>query len=46
MHYIFIIFIVDNGSGDSIIGIPSEEEERGYQNVHRALEALLKVIPL
>jgi len=26
--------------------MPSEEEERGFKNVHMTLEALLKVIPL
>jgi len=26
--------------------MPSEEEERGFQNVHVTLEALLKAIPL
>ncbi|XP_022170492.1 RNA polymerase I-specific transcription initiation factor RRN3-like isoform X1 [Myzus persicae] len=37
---------VDNTVFDRVNGMPSEEEERGFQNVHKTLEALLKVIPL
>jgi len=40
------IFTVDTTVFDRVNGMPSEEEERGFQNVHKTLEALLKVIPL
>lgn len=42
----FVSFTVDNAVFDRVCGIPSDEEERGFQNVHITLEALLKVIPL
>ncbi|XP_050436123.1 RNA polymerase I-specific transcription initiation factor RRN3-like isoform X2 [Adelges cooleyi] len=31
---------------DRVNGMPSEDEEKGYQNVHKTLRDLLKVIPL
>ncbi|VVC30424.1 Hypothetical protein CINCED_3A002920 [Cinara cedri] len=37
---------LDNAVYGRVNGMPSEEEERAYQNVHGTLEALLKVIPL
>ncbi|VVC30426.1 RNA polymerase I specific transcription initiation factor RRN3 [Cinara cedri] len=37
---------VDNAVYDRVNSMPSEEEERGYLNVHRILDALLKVVPL
>jgi RNA polymerase I-specific transcription initiation factor RRN3 len=37
---------VDSTVFDRVKGMPSEEEERGFKNVHMTLEALLKVIPL
>jgi len=37
---------VDNAVYDRVNGMPNEEEERGFQNVHMTLEALLKVLPL
>jgi len=40
------VFTVDSTVFDRVNGMPSEEEERGFQNVHKTLEALLKVIPL
>jgi len=40
------VFTVDSTVFDRVNGMPSEEEERGFLNVHKTLEALLKVIPL
>lgn len=37
---------MDSTVFDRVNGMPSEEEERGFKNVHMTLEALLKVIPL
>jgi len=37
---------VNNTVFDCVNGMLSEEEEKGFQNVHMTLEALLKVIPL
>jgi len=37
---------VDSNVFDRVNGMPSEEEEKGFKNVHMTLEALLKVIPL
>ncbi|XP_027843438.1 RNA polymerase I-specific transcription initiation factor RRN3-like isoform X1 [Aphis gossypii] len=37
---------VDSTVFDRVNGMPSEEEEKGFKNVHMTLEALLKVIPL
>jgi len=45
-YHIFQLFTVDTNVFDRVNGMPSEEEERGFQNVHKTLEALLKVIPL
>lgn len=37
---------VDTAACDRVNGMPSQEEERGFLNVHATLEALLKAIPL
>ncbi|XP_050531898.1 RNA polymerase I-specific transcription initiation factor RRN3-like isoform X2 [Daktulosphaira vitifoliae] len=37
---------VDNSIIDRIYGMPNESEEKGYQNVHETLKALLNTIPL
>lgn len=39
-------FAVDTAVYNRVNGMPSEEEERGFQHVHTTLEALLKAIPL
>lgn len=39
-------YLVDTSVFDRVNGTPSEEEERGFKNVHMILEALLKAIPL
>lgn len=44
--YFFEHFIVDSNVYDRVNGMPSQEEERGFKNVHVTLEALLKAIPL
>jgi len=37
---------VNSAVYDRFNGMPNEEEERGFQNVHKTIDALLKAIPL
>lgn len=37
---------MDNTVNDRVNGMPSEKEERGFQNVHTTIVTLLKAIPL
>jgi RNA polymerase I-specific transcription initiation factor RRN3 len=41
-----ILITVDGTTCDRVNCMPSQEEERGFLNVHVTLEALLKAIPL